>query len=74
MTESSTIPNLMIEVITMKDGVNAKDKHGNIYKIESISLGMGSHRKTIKYTKHFLKDGSEVRAEVLKNGKLNITQ
>jgi len=56
----------------MNDGKNAKDKRGNIYKIESISLGIGIRRQTISYTKGFLKAGGECRAEVLSNGKLNI--
>lgn len=65
-------PNIILDIITLKDGINAKDNHGNIYKIESITLGMGQHKHTIKYEKFFLKEGSEARAEVLKNGKLNI--
>lgn len=64
---------VIVEVVTLKDGLTAKDVRGNIYKIESITLGSGFHRHTIKYDKHFLKEGSEARAEVLKNGKLNIT-
>lgn len=67
-------PLMLVEVVTLKDGITAKDIRGNVYKIESISLGAGSHRHTIKYEKHFIKEGTELRAQVLKNGKLNITQ
>ena len=69
-----TEPITIIDIITLRDGMTAKDVRGNVYKIESIMLGMGSHRKTIKWEKHFLKEGSDCRAEVLPNGKLNITQ
>ena len=65
-------PNVIVEVEIMKDGMTARDIHGNVYKIESISLGAGSHRHTIKWEKNFLKDGSECRGQVLNNGKLNI--
>lgn len=67
-------PNIILDVTILKDGISAKDVRGNIYKIESISLGAGSHRHTIKYDKHFIKEGTELRAQLLKNGKLNITQ
>lgn len=66
-------PIIIVEVVTLRDGITARDVRGNIYKIESITLGSGFHRHTIKYEKHFLKEGSDARAEVLKNGKLNIT-
>lgn len=66
--------NLILDIVTLKDGLSARDVRGNVYKIESISLGIGSHRHTIKYEKHFIKEGTDLRAEVLKNGKLNITQ
>lgn len=64
---------VILEVVTLKDGMSAKDIRGNVYKIESITLGAGFHRHIIKYEKSFLKEGSEVHAEVLKNGKLHIT-
>ena len=70
----SNEPNIIIDIVTLKDGLTAKDIRGNIYKIESITLGAGSHRHTIKYEKNFIKEGTDLRAEVLKNGKLNITQ
>lgn len=66
--------NLILDITTLKDGLTAKDVRGNIYKIESISLGVGSHRHTLKYEKHFIKEGTTLRAILLKNGKLNITQ
>lgn len=65
---------IRLEVVTLKDGLSARDVRGNIYKIESISLGTGSHRNTIKYEKNFIKEGTELVAVLLKNGKLNITQ
>jgi len=67
-------PNIILDITILKDGLSAQDVRGNVYKIESISLGAGSHRHTIKYDKHFIKEGTELRAQLLKNGKLNITQ
>lgn len=64
-------PNLIIEVTIMKHGISAEDRKGNKYKIESIILGAGYHRRAIKYEAH-LTENCECRAEVLPNGKLNI--
>lgn len=64
--------NIIIDVITHKDGVSATDRSGRKYEIQSITLGAGRNRKSIPYTKKFLAVGSKYRAEILKNGKLNI--
>jgi len=66
--------NLVIEVTTLKGGITAKDSRGNVYKIQSIMLGMGSHRKPVEVDKKYpLREGSEYRAEIIpKSGKLNI--
>lgn len=65
-------PPIIIEVTTQKDGLTAVDVRGRVYKIESIMLGVGRNRKPVKVDKGFLSAGNEYRAEVLKNGKLNI--
>jgi len=70
MTDAT--PNIIIEVTTHLDGVSATDKGGKKYKIQSLTLGVGSNRKAIPYTKKALAVGYKYRAEILPNGKLNI--
>jgi hypothetical protein len=65
-------PNLIIEVTTHADGISATDRSGKKYKIQSLTLGVGSNRKPIPYTKKALSVGTKYRAEILPNGKLNI--
>lgn len=62
----------IVEVTTLKDGLKAWDTRGNEYKIHSIMLGVGVNRKEVPYTKGFLKENSECRAEVLDSGKIKI--
>lgn len=71
MSDSAS-PNVIIEVTTSPDGVSAIDRKGKKYKIQSLTLGLGSNRKSIPYTKKALAVGCEYRAEILPNGKLNI--
>jgi hypothetical protein len=70
MTNES--PNIIIEVTTNPDGTTATDRGGKKYKIESLTLGIGSNRKPIPYTKKALAVGCKYRAEILPNKKLNI--
>ena len=62
----------IFDIVTLKDGLTAKDRHGNVYTIESITIGADYHRKTFPYEKSFLKEDSDCQAELLSNGKLNI--
>lgn len=63
----------MIEVIVNKNETTARDNFGKSYSIESIVVGSGRFKKEIKWTKGFLKEGSECRyAELLPNGKIKI--
>lgn len=45
---------------------------GREFLIDEIILGMGSHRKAIKYTNGLLKYGAECRAQVISPGKVRI--
>lgn len=54
---------LVIDVVIV-DGKNAKSRRGGeVYKIKSITLGMGKYRKTLPWTKDLL-PGAECRAEI----------
>lgn len=64
--------NPIVEVKIQKGKTTATDRRGKIYKIESVMLGAGYHRRAVKYTKDFLDHRDRYRAEVLPNGKLNI--
>ena len=75
MNEENTLPepNIIINVIILKDGWSAKAERGHdVYEIESIAIGSGFYRKIMPYEKGFMKEHSECRAEILPNGKLNI--
>jgi hypothetical protein len=69
--DNQEIVNVIVEVEILKDKKTAKDVRGNTYKIESITIGAGHHRKSLKYDYHLI-EGCECRAEILPNGKLNI--
>ena len=70
--EQGQEPNIIVDITILKDGWGAKDTRGNTYKIESIVIGAGYHRRVMKYEKFFLKSETECRAEILPSGKLNI--
>ena len=65
---------IIIEVEILDDGYSAKDKRGEKYRIESINMGAGHYKKTVRYDRYFLKERTECRAQLLENGKLNILQ
>lgn len=62
-----------IRVISTKSAIEINSINANRqFSIQEIMLGMGTHRKPMKYESGMLKYGSEHKAEILENGKLRI--
>ena len=66
----------IIEIITLKDGKKAREikskNAGREFTIVEIELGMGQHRKAVKYTKGFLKPDADCRAVIVCPGQVKI--
>lgn len=62
-----------IKVLTLKSAIEINSPQaGRDFIIEEMMLGVGSHRKALKYTNGMLNYASEHKAEILPNGKIRI--
>lgn len=62
--------------IEIKERRKAMEIHspnaGKYYLVEEIEVGAGPHKKTLKYTEGFMKQGSRCKAIVIDTGKVRI--
>ncbi len=62
-----------IKVLTLRSAIEINSINiGRDFIIEEIMLGVGPHRKAVKYTNGMLNYASEHKAEILPQGKIRI--
>lgn len=71
--DSAIHEKIQIKVLEKRSAIEINSRHPNrVFIIDEIMLGIGSHRKAIKYTNGLLKYSSEHNAEIIAPGKIRI--